>query len=78
MNDIAQRLREHAAVHDACTSDYSDEQRQWAEDLRSAALIVEAAGEMAKATGFGDQVSNLRQLRDAIAQDIEGATNANT
>ena len=40
-NDLPARLREHAAVHDAATSPYDDEQAQWAKDLRKAASELE-------------------------------------
>ena len=38
--DLAARLLEHAAVHDAETSPYSPEQAQWADDLRAAAALL--------------------------------------
>lgn len=38
--DLAARLLEHAAVHDAETSPYSPEQAQWAADLRAAAAAL--------------------------------------
>ena len=38
--DLATRLLEHAAVHDAETSPYSPEQAQWAADLRAAATAL--------------------------------------
>ena len=40
-NDLPARLREHAAIHDAATSPYDDEQAQWAQDLRDAADELE-------------------------------------
>ena len=39
-NDLPARLLEHAAVHDAATSPYDDEQAQWAQDLREAAAEI--------------------------------------
>ena len=39
-NDLSARLREHAAIHDAATSPFDDEQAQWAQDLREAAKDV--------------------------------------
>ena len=40
-DDLPARLRAHAAVHDAATSPYDDEQAQWAQDLREAADELE-------------------------------------
>jgi len=40
---LAARLLEHAAIHDAETSHYSDEQARWAADLREAAALLSAA-----------------------------------
>jgi hypothetical protein len=40
---LAARLLEHAAVHDAVVSEYSPEQKQWADDLRSAAAALRGA-----------------------------------
>ena len=40
-DDLPTRLREHAAIHDAATSPYDDEQAQWARDLREAADELE-------------------------------------
>lgn len=74
MNDLAKRLREHAAVHDACTSSHSDEQMQWADDLREAADIVELASVAVNSSPFQEQIFAMRDLRAAL----EGATNANT
>ena len=39
---LASRLLEHAAIHDAETSPYSPEQKQWADDLRAAAAALSA------------------------------------
>lgn len=39
-NELRARLLVHAAVHDACTSSHSDEQAQWARDLREAAELI--------------------------------------
>ena len=44
-NDLPARLREHAAIHDAATSPYDDEQAQWAQDLREAASALEVVFE---------------------------------
>ena len=41
--DLRTRLLAHAAVHDACTSEHSDEQAQWARDLREAAALLAAS-----------------------------------
>ena len=40
-SDLPGRLLEHAAIHDAATSPYDDEQAQWAKDLRDAAKNVD-------------------------------------
>ena len=45
-DDLPTRLRKHAAIHDAATSPYDEEQAQWAHDLRDAAEFIER---MAKA-----------------------------
>ena len=40
-NDLPARLRKHAAIHDAATSPYDDDQAQWAQDLSEAASEIE-------------------------------------
>lgn len=57
--DLAARLLEHAAVHDAETSPYSPEQAQWAADLRSAAAMLQSPRAPADLMRAGAQLANV-------------------
>ena len=63
MNSLAARLRDHATFHELFLAQCGDEeQRQWADDLREAARIVDAAQ-----NGVGDaEIARLRAELDFV------------
>ena len=71
MTDITERLREHAAIHEAQVP-FDNEQREWADDLRfAAAEIARLRARVAKtrigARGAGGVDESLR--RNTSSQD---------
>ena len=70
-DDLVQRLRDHAQLHDGLASTGDPDQAQWGDDLRAAADAIEDADAIRKLAAFGEWCA--REFRSSLA-DIDGGS----